>query len=178
MTATDKLSHRFIEGLEKYNLTYEEIKDWKYAGGNKGRHYNYFVMICGDNAKPLPHTNNCVCNHYIEENCYIRNGNDFLILGNCCIKKFIPMNTRTCKYCNSPHRNRKNNICNGCRKKYKVRTDTLMPFGKYKGDKLSKFINNPSKERQKYILWMRNTFTDDCKYYYILEFILTELKYF
>ena len=53
-----------------------------------------------------------------------------------------------------------------------------MPFGKYKGDKLSEFIHDPSKERLNYILWMQNTFTEDCKYYYILDFIINELKNF
>jgi len=176
MTTTDKLSDRFIEGLQKYNLTYEEIKNWRYAGGDTGRHYNYFVMIYGEHVKPLPHTNTCVCNHHIKENCYIRNDDDILILGNCCIKKFIPMSTRTCTYCKSQHRNRKNNICNDCRKKNIVTIDTLMPFGKYKGDKLSEFINNPSEDRVKYIFWMKKTFTEDSKYYYILDFILNELK--
>lgn len=111
------LTERFIEGLKKYNISYEDIQHgkFKYCGGNKGRHLNYYKL--NFNEKPLPnYTNKCICNHDIKENCYISDGNTILILGNCCIKKFIPHNSRTCEICNQPHRNRKVNRCNNCRK--------------------------------------------------------------
>ena len=41
-------------------------------------------------------------------------GDEIIVLGNCCIKKFIPSSGRTCEECDEPHRNRKHNICNSC----------------------------------------------------------------
>jgi len=60
-------------------------------------------------------TDECVCGHHIAENCYITDGERILILGICCIKKFIPKNTRTCEKCEEPHKNRIVNRCNNCR---------------------------------------------------------------
>ena len=67
-----KLTERFIRGLEQYNLTYDEIikGNWKYCGGDRGRHFNYFKLFWGDDDLP-EHENECVCKHYIENNCYI-----------------------------------------------------------------------------------------------------------
>lgn len=110
------LTDRFIKGLLDYDLTYDEILNggWKYCGGNKGRHLNYFKLSCKDDD--LPEKNDrCVCGHKIVENCYITNGDDILVLGNCCIKKFVPNSSRTCDKCNKPHKNRKVNQCNNCR---------------------------------------------------------------
>lgn len=125
MNATDMNSfRRFVEGLREYNLTYDEILNskWRYAGGNGDytsystmRHYNYF-KLCFPDMDPLPHRDRCVCRHHIQENCYISDfeGN-FITIGNCCIKKFIPLGKRTCAKCYRPHRNRKVNECNACR---------------------------------------------------------------
>ena len=46
--ASLKLTDKFIKGLKKYDLTYEEIKNsnWKYCGGNQGSHLNYFKLCC------------------------------------------------------------------------------------------------------------------------------------
>jgi len=117
---------RFIRGLREHNLTYEELvnNQWRYAGGNgettsysdaNTRHYRYF-KLCFPNMEPLDPVNHCVCGHYIQENCYISDfeGN-FIIIGNCCIKKFVPLSSRTCEDCKRPHKNRKINKCNPCR---------------------------------------------------------------
>lgn len=114
------LSTRFLNGLRNYNLTYEEIinSNWKYAGGNRRHHLNYFCL-CFGSVEYLPdYTDECVCGHYIEENCYITDGkDDFMVVGNCCIQKFIPLAGRTCELCDNPHQNRKKNRCNECREK-------------------------------------------------------------
>jgi len=114
-----ELTEKFIKGLKEYNLTTKDIEEqgWKYCGGNRGRHKNYFHLFWGKEYELPEHTNKCVCNHSIEENCYITNGNKegVLILGNCCIKKFIPKSGRTCEICDEPHRNRVVNRCNDCR---------------------------------------------------------------
>lgn len=114
--ASSELTAKFIKGLANYNLTYDEItnNNWKYCGGRTGCHLNYFKLCCKDDDLPEK-INECVCGHHIEENCYITNGEDILVLGNCCIKKFIPQSSRTCEKCGEPHKTRVNNRCNNCR---------------------------------------------------------------
>ena len=112
--ASHKLTDKFIKGLKNYNLTIDEIKNWKYCGGNRGRHINYFKLCCPDDDLPEP-ANECVCDHRIEENCYITDGKEILVLGNCCIKKFIPKSSRTCENCGESHKNRVVNRCHECR---------------------------------------------------------------
>lgn len=115
-TPTLELTEKFIKGLDDFGLTIDEIKNnWKYCGGNKGRHLNYFKLCCKNEEIPEI-VNKCVCGHDIQENCYITNDISILILGNCCIKKFIPKSSRTCETCNKPHKNRKINKCNDCRR--------------------------------------------------------------
>ena len=115
---TLNLTKRFLKGLELHNLTYEEIKNnnWKYCGGNTSRHLNYYKLCYKEKTLP-DYTSNCVCGHHIKENCYITDGKEFLVLGNCCIKKFIPKGKsgRTCDTCGKPHRNRVVNRCHTCR---------------------------------------------------------------
>ena len=115
-TPSLELTTKFIEGLEKYGLTYDEIKNsrWRYCGGNKGRHLAYYKLCYPKDDLP-EQTNECVCGHYIDENCYITDKESLLILGNCCIKRFIPKSSRTCDACGNPHQNRKVNRCNTCR---------------------------------------------------------------
>lgn len=108
------INQRFIKGLEEYNLTIEELKDWKYCGGNRQqRHINYWKMTFIDKEFP-PHKKFCICGHEIKENCYICKNETILTLGNCCIKRFIPSSCRTCEKCGEAHRNRKQNRCNNC----------------------------------------------------------------
>lgn len=115
--ASLELTTKFIEGLKKYDLTYDEItnSNWKYCGGRNGHHLNYFKLCFKHDKLPEIETN-CVCGHHIEENCYITDGKEILVLGNCCIKKFIPKSSRTCENCGEPHKNRIVNRCNDCRK--------------------------------------------------------------
>jgi hypothetical protein len=111
-----ELTNNFIKGLGNYGLTYEEIKNsnWKYCGGRTGHHLKYFKLCCKDDDLP-DIVNECVCGHIIKENCYITDGHQILVLGNCCIKKFISKSSRTCEDCGDPHKNRKVNKCNNCR---------------------------------------------------------------
>ena len=119
------LTNHFIKGLKEYNLTIKEIEkgQWKYCGGDKGRHLNYW-KLCFPNYPTPDKVNECVCGHRIEGNCYITddfNDGEILILGNCCIKKFCPKSSRTCEICEQPHKNRKvhecrKGICDNCNK--------------------------------------------------------------
>ena len=64
------LTDKFLKGLKEYKLTMDQIKTWKYCGGDTDRHLNYFNLCCKD--EPLPeHAIECVCGHPIVENCYI-----------------------------------------------------------------------------------------------------------
>jgi hypothetical protein len=119
------LTSIFIKGLANYGLTLKEITDgsWKYSGGNRDRHRRYYKILFPNTELP-PYSSECVCGHYIVENCYISNEDSILIIGNCCIKKFMPKNKscRTCEICSKPHKNRKDNKCKECRKISKIHT--------------------------------------------------------
>lgn len=118
-TPTPELTEKFIKGLQNHNLSYEDIKknNWTYCGGNKpGSRLRYFKLFFGHTDTP-DHESKCVCGHTIKENCYITDRKEILVLGNCCIKKFMPKGKsgRTCEDCGKPHRNRKDNKCHDCR---------------------------------------------------------------
>ena len=116
-----KVSEKFLKGLEeKHNLTLEELQEYKYYGGDSGSHKNYFYNTLKESKENIPKIeSHCVCNHSIQEQCYIKHKSDFdrkiLVLGNCCIKKFMKHSGRSCGLCDKPHRNRKVNRCNECR---------------------------------------------------------------
>jgi hypothetical protein len=139
------LSRRFIEGLEKYNLTLEEINSGKftYAGGNgaywigygadrelhhhRNAHYNYFLLRFPEYEFPEQRFE-CVCRHAIVENCYIYNEEKgFLVIGNCCIQRFMDAKFagRTCELCKSPHKNRRWNLCNDCKPSRKKKKSVI-----------------------------------------------------
>jgi hypothetical protein len=112
------LTDRFIEGLKKYNLTPDDIanNNWRYCGGNAGSHLNYFNLVKdSDSLQMPPEADKCICGHRIQDNCYITDGSEIMVLGNCCIKKFVSKSTRTCSECGEPHKNRIVNRCNDCR---------------------------------------------------------------
>lgn len=110
------ISKRFENGLKRFNITPDDLKsDWKYCGGDRGRHLNYFKVVCPDDVEPK-HEDRCICGHRIKENCYITDGKFILNLGNCCVKRFLQKTTRTCEVCGCSHRNRKDNRCKKCRR--------------------------------------------------------------
>ena len=104
-----------INNLEYYGITFDEFKaNFKYAGGDTDRHNRYFILCYKEGDRP-DYCNYCLCDHYIKENCYITDGKQFIVLGNCCIKRFLPKCTRTCEDCGKPHRNRTVNKCSECK---------------------------------------------------------------
>ena len=48
------LSEKFLEGLKKYNITYDEITNsgWKYIGGDSGADLRYFKLCCKGREMP------------------------------------------------------------------------------------------------------------------------------
>jgi len=123
------LSKRFITGLEKYNIPYETIKnDWYYIGGEKGVHLNYFNKYYSDEDLP-EHKDYCICGHKIKNNCFISDGEYVLSIGESCVNKFVPKCDKICEECGIHHRNRKDNKCKNCRKKFKrVFGDYIISF--------------------------------------------------
>ena len=91
------LCQRFIDGLNKHSLTLEEVNDhWRYAGGDQRHHLNYLLMLCREQQKKgqpefdiPPHTDKCICQQRIIENCYITNWSRWLVVGRCCIEHFL-----------------------------------------------------------------------------------------
>jgi hypothetical protein len=136
---SERLTKRFIAGLAEYGLTLEDMKKWKYCGGDTSSHQRYFSMVYPNKHVPAK-VKQCICGVKIIENCYITNaefGADYLvktlknpkdsnesallIIGNCCIKKFVAKKGRTCEDCEEPHQNRIDNKCKDCRAKAKLK---------------------------------------------------------
>jgi hypothetical protein len=116
-----KMHKKFYEGLfNKYNMRSDDLKKFKYSGGDRGVHEKYSKML-KMNIENIPREYYCVCGHPIKENCYVSDGEKILVLGNCCIKKFIPKENqnRTCSLCGSSHKNRNVNLCNNCKNRCK-----------------------------------------------------------
>ena len=131
------------KGLELLRTKYNLANGWRYGGGHQKRffpdsendkyytlhdtyHTRYFRLLCetdlGINAQEYldskPQKDNCLCEHYIQENCFIykktgKNKYKIKVLGNCCIRR-LELNGRRCSICHDVHRNRKHNYCNTC----------------------------------------------------------------
>jgi hypothetical protein len=127
-----KISQKFLNGLKQYQMEFEDIKDWIYCGGNQGSYYEYFKICYPDTV--APYDENCICGNSITVNCYIRENvdspiNDVLIVGSCCIRKFLPNGfTRFCENCNCEHKRIKHNICFECEKVQKEEIAKLAPY--------------------------------------------------
>jgi len=134
-----KISRRFIEGLQKYNLTYDEVKDWKYCGGQgeekltleeqlvhkKHRSRIEYFRLCFPGRELPIYRDKCICGHDIKDNCFITNGTDILVIGNCCNKRFIPKCKKSCERCGQFHKNKLNNLCNNCREEDRIKEEEL-----------------------------------------------------
>ncbi len=77
------LTQHFIRGLMRHGLKLEDMKDYKYCGGSKpGRHLNYWNLFNRNKKLKQPEdTDECICGHNIEENCYIIHKTSKNILG-------------------------------------------------------------------------------------------------
>tara|TARA_B100001093_G_C26241583_1_gene764636 strand:+ start:58 stop:456 length:399 start_codon:yes stop_codon:yes gene_type:complete len=114
----EKLSKRFITGLDRLNLSYKDLKkNWYYMGGECGNHLTYFRTYYGDEELP-EHSDYCICGHKIKNNCFITDGDYVLSIGESCVNKFVPKLNKICEGCGSSHRNRKDNKCKKCRNQF------------------------------------------------------------
>ena len=106
-------------GMHRLGLTFSDVMDdFLYIGGSKDSHARYFKLKCPDEQHP-DHKDYCVCGHRIAENCYIRSttSGQTLIVGNCCIKRYVSVAGRTCNNCGDKHINRVIDLCHACRPK-------------------------------------------------------------
>ena len=131
---------RFYINLEKDGVTRADLeKNYRYAGGDQGRHLNYFHLVYrGKNMEMPPHHEYCYCETPIVENCFLASdvSGRILVVGNCCIKRFMPegVRLRTCERCGEPHQNRVVNRCQDCRRGLCDRCDAPIP--KHKAAKI------------------------------------------
>ena len=71
MSETNIYFKKFCENLALLGLTYDEVKrDYKYSGGTKGAHKNYFDLCFPMEDKPQKEEL-CLCEHPIVDNCYL-----------------------------------------------------------------------------------------------------------
>ena len=111
------INKRFIDGLKtSHGLGMSDLDNYAYAGGNSLKRIKYYELKCETSITP-PRVYNCICGQEIKENCYIKNieTGHILILGSCCIKRFVPKSGRTCSDCGVAHRNRVIDKCNNCK---------------------------------------------------------------
>ena len=137
-----ELSVKFANGLwDKHRLKPEDLKDWWYIGGPLPRDgWAYHLRCITSNPEyhlryELPMiTNRCVCGNRIELNQWITNGDKVITVGSCCIQKFTPIHLGiTCEICKKPHRNRKDNKCNECRKLFCKKCNDPYKYPNIKG---------------------------------------------
>jgi len=105
-----------IEGLAQCGGS-PNIKDYVYAGGDRGAALAYFHTRYPGRSVPL-HCDGCLCTHVIERNFYIENkySKRVFVIGCECIRRFLKTVERTCTFCEKAHKNRKDNMCAPCRK--------------------------------------------------------------
>jgi len=117
---SDTYTKRFQRGLEERGIDYDDVvNNWKYCGGDSDRHLRYWKLTNPDmDVDDLDHEDKCICGHTIKRNCYITKGDDILILGSCCIKRFMKNSGRTCDDCGAKHKSTTHNYCRECKKKY------------------------------------------------------------
>lgn len=89
-----------------------DLSKFKYCGGNKGRHLAYF-KLCLPNYEHPKDIYKCICGTIISQHIYLTDGDNIIIIGKCCEKKFKI--ERTCAKCSAPHRNSSVNICFICK---------------------------------------------------------------
>ena len=91
------------------------------------------------------HTNECLCQTYIEENVYYQNKDnpkDIIVIGNNCTKRYELDRKKHCTKCNAIHTNRKDNYCNNCRKERKARKKSVKKKVEREKERFEKIKNH------------------------------------
>jgi hypothetical protein len=167
------LSIKFINGLEKLGLSYNEIKKWQYCGGKSWsdgshtitRHEKYFHQ-CYPNEQFPKQVRECICGTDLIHNCFIRENNEsniesILIVGQCCVEKFIDGGLdKKCEICASSHNNIKDNLCKTCRKE----RHNIEQFERQKQRNLETALRKEQKRIEKERLLEANRYYFDIPY--------------
>lgn len=137
------------------------LDDYEYAGGYKSKlnkeKNNYMLKFESEGIVYPELKKKCECNHWIIQNCYVRNihTKEIFVIGNCCIKHFKIK--KKCSECNIVHRRTKSTICIDCEKKEKNKeknidnlSSTKINFGKYKGYSI-RYVEEKDIDYLKYI---------------------------
>lgn len=106
-----ELTERFIKGLKNYSLTKEEIQGWYYVGGGHTQNTRMNALLnqiffSHFPTSPVPELENeCVCGHPIQLNAFISDGERILVLGSCCVQRFVTTGIKkTCRKCKRPYK--------------------------------------------------------------------------
>jgi hypothetical protein len=158
----DDLSKVFVKCIPQWDFLGSVDSDKKYDSRLIFSIYNGLI-----GSEELPeYTNNCVCTHHIEQNCYIKNRitKEILVTGNECIKhwwnkqKICPdcmarFNSkeydkckdcrfkRFCDKCGVEFNNKNNNFCADCNAKHK-NGNCLLMFGNYRNETFNYVFEN------------------------------------
>ena len=109
----------FIDGLVAAGGS-PNMADYVYAGGDRGEPADYFRMrYCGRRPHPYK-VKECVCGHRIDPNYYIEETTSGRLynVGSHCVRRFFHGIEKTCTFCGTVHKNRKDNMCKACRKNH------------------------------------------------------------
>jgi hypothetical protein len=138
----NKYEETFLGNLQQFGGS-RNINDYRYCGGNnccegeftqatRKQHYPYYLKLTDemkiyDNLIRIQLDNilgYCLCGTEIKYHCYIQHKSSFynplLVVGSCCIKKFIKLDNITksrikCLYCEKPYKSTKYVSCKDCR---------------------------------------------------------------
>lgn len=107
------MSKKFLDGLKRLGFTYEEfIDNWKYCGGDFDGHLIVYRALYPE-WNICPHSSYCICGHFLKNNCFVTDGESFLIIGSCCINRFLPR--LKCSICKCHLKNSTYSECDSCR---------------------------------------------------------------
>ena len=138
----------FVKGLSEHGLSFEDIKNWEYCGGNANspseKYFDDFVKKFGHMAHPECE-DKCICGVEISYNCYITNTQitptkkmkkiqyqnkeiPILIVGSCCVKQFMDGTKLKCSRCTKTIQRRNKcskALCTSCKNERQMEINEL-----------------------------------------------------
>jgi hypothetical protein len=78
--------------------------------------YLYYIRTFSNIFDAPAFVNECICTHGILQNCFIYNklNGNVLVVGNCCIDRFLIDKNKLCNVCLEPFDNTRNSLCSIC----------------------------------------------------------------
>lgn len=173
--------------MDKHKMEAEDIKDWVYCGGDFKQHRTYFNLCFPTKDGTLIEfpelSGECICKTKIVNSCFIRPTvdspvEDILVVGACCIEKFLPNGfKRFCEQCGVEHKRRIFNICFEC-ESHSIAPLSPYVYFDFSYDKKDEVKTNGAKWDNDNELWYvrrayRSAFIQD-----YIEFIITDVDAF